>query len=69
MIETFAEREQRYRLLEICEDEIDRAGAEQQLEHRLAQRRDRDHQQRPALATGKFIGAVAEQTLRGFLGT
>ncbi len=59
------EAEQRQALLQVAEDEVERARREQQQEHRLAHRLGRDRQQRAVLPAGQRIGAVLGQALGG----
>jgi hypothetical protein len=61
------EGEQHQRFAEIAEDQVDQAGADQQLKHRLAPDLERDAQQRALLRLRQFVGTFPAQAGRRLL--
>ena len=55
---------QDHALLQIPEHQVERAGGQQQHEHRLLQRLAHDGAQAPALLAGQHVGAIILQALR-----
>ena len=61
------EDQQHHCLGEVAQDEVDRAGAQQQREHRFAQHVSHDAQERPLIGARKVVEAFGAQPLPGLL--